>query len=221
MMTESKIELTHRLEREGRWNEASEFRDRVRREQREAGQSRAAANEAAWNRMAEEFPPLPTSNSNAELDDPFCDDVNDSDLPADLLVGGGNFEDDLQWAYRNICSDASREDAPSGAAWLLRQWGRDPDSRDKFLNFVAKTQLRRRDEDERLKDDARCQFELLSLFGPMDDVGTFDPRPKISVAEALNRLSKLPPEAMVTLEVPTSSPRGTVAKRDFLNEPVD
>ena len=220
MMTESKIELTHRLQREDRWNEASEFRDKVRSEQREAGRSRAEANEEAWSRMAGKFPPMPSPKpSNNEMDGLFSDEVNDSDLPSNLSSGDGNFETDLQWAYRHICSEVCREDAPNGAAWRLRQWGRDPDTTDKFLNWVAKTQLRHRDVDGRMRDDGRRQFELLSLFGDMDDAAAIESRPKVSVAEALNTLSKLPREALVFLEMPCSPPaRGT---KDFLNEPVD
>lgn len=215
MMTESKIELTHRLQREGRWNEASEFRDKVRSEQREAGRPRAEANEAAWSRMAEKFPPLPDPKpSNKEMDDPFFDEVNESDLPSNLSSGDRNFEADLHWAYHNIGSVVRREDAPSGAAWLLRQWGRDPSTTDKFLNWAFKTHLRNRDKDEQMRDDGRRQFELLSLF---ED--TSEPRPKVSVAEALTMLSKLPREAMVFIEMPSSSTNS--GPKDFLNEPVD
>ena len=220
MMTESKIELTHRLQSEGRWNEASEFRDKVRSEQREAGRPRAEANEEAWSRMAEKFPPLPAPQPiNNDMDGLFSDEVNDSDLPSNLSSGDGNFELDLQWAYRNICSEVRREDAPSGAAWRLRQWGRDPDTTDKFLNWVAKMQFRHRDVDGRMRDDGRRQFELLSLFGDIDDADPIESRPKVSVAEALSTLSKLPREAMVFLEIPCRSPGP--ATKDFLNEPVD
>ena len=200
MMAESKIELTHRLQREGRWNEASEFRDKVRSEQREAGRPRAEANEEAWSRMAEKFPPLEDPKpGNKEMDDPFFDEVNDSDLPPNLSSGDRNFESDLLWAYHNIDSVVRREDAPSGAAWLLRQWGRDRSTTDKFLNWVAKTHLRNRDKDERMRDDGRRQFELLSLF---DDIR--EAHPKVTVAEALNRRTKRAPNG-ITLVVQNNS----------------
>lgn len=47
-MPESKIEATHRLQREGHWDEASAFRDRVRKERHEAGDTSDVANKAAW-----------------------------------------------------------------------------------------------------------------------------------------------------------------------------
>ena len=56
---ESKIELTHRLEREGRWEEASLFRDQVRQRLKREGKTRQEANEGAWQAMAERYPPIP------------------------------------------------------------------------------------------------------------------------------------------------------------------
>ena len=65
-MNETKIELTHRLQRDGRWEEASTFREKLRRELREAGKARAVANDVAWARMADEFPPLSASRQQSE-----------------------------------------------------------------------------------------------------------------------------------------------------------
>jgi len=58
-MTESKIELTERLRREGRWAEASKFKDTALKEFRAKGMKRTEAAEAAWGAMATAFPPLP------------------------------------------------------------------------------------------------------------------------------------------------------------------
>jgi hypothetical protein len=71
-MSESKITLTDRLRREGRWEEASLFRDQKRREFRSTGMSKAEAREAAWEALAEAFPPLslpaaPTSTAEPQL----------------------------------------------------------------------------------------------------------------------------------------------------------
>jgi hypothetical protein len=70
-----------------------------------------------------------------------------------------------------------------------------------------------------MRDDGRRQFELLSLFGDMDDADIIESRPKMSVAEALSTLSKLPREAMVFIEMPSSSTNS--GPKDFVNEPVD
>ena len=47
-MTESKIVATERLRREGRWAEASLWRDEKRKQLRADGQTKANANEASW-----------------------------------------------------------------------------------------------------------------------------------------------------------------------------
>jgi hypothetical protein len=59
-MSESRIVLTDRLRAEGRWNEASEFRDRERQRLRDEGWSRREANQESWRLMEEEFPPYDT-----------------------------------------------------------------------------------------------------------------------------------------------------------------
>jgi len=50
-MNESKIDLTDRLRREGRWAEASKFKDAVVRELRAQGMRKTEAVEEAWRRM--------------------------------------------------------------------------------------------------------------------------------------------------------------------------
>ena len=63
---ESKIEATKRLQRDGRWDEASAYRDQIRTELRDEGMTRKQAGETAWARMIEEFPPLATPMSESE-----------------------------------------------------------------------------------------------------------------------------------------------------------
>ena len=58
-MTESKIELTERLRREGRWAEASKFKDTALKEFRGKGMKKAPAAEEAWEAMAKAYPPMP------------------------------------------------------------------------------------------------------------------------------------------------------------------
>ena len=59
-VNESKIALTERLRREGRWAEASKFKDEAVKKLRAGGMRRAEAREEAWEKMAEAFPPPPT-----------------------------------------------------------------------------------------------------------------------------------------------------------------
>jgi hypothetical protein len=76
-MNESKITLTDRLRREGRWDEACIFRDQKRREFRAAGMSKVEAREAAWEACAAAFPPLslPAPESKREQLPPSSLDV--------------------------------------------------------------------------------------------------------------------------------------------------
>lgn len=72
---------------------------------------------------------------------------------------------DLQWAWDHLGkSDVEEKDAPHGAAFFLWKWGRD--SPDKFIPLVTRVLGKKDDEkDAALRDDAKQQFDLLSLFG--------------------------------------------------------
>lgn len=58
---ESKIEATHRLQREDRWNLASRYRDAQRLRLKAEGRTRAEAREEAWRLMIDRFRPLDES----------------------------------------------------------------------------------------------------------------------------------------------------------------
>ena len=171
-MNESKIEATHRLQHDGRWAEASAFRDRVRKERRAAGDTRDVANEAAWAAMAQEFPPMPVSTSQEvstrtrePMDDPFSDDDDSALLPENLLPGAATCASDMAWAYQNLCSPVTANEAPSGAAFALRAWGRSDKGRDKFFAVALKFLAPKDAANGRLKDDRARQFGLLADLG--------------------------------------------------------
>ena len=65
-MNESKLELTKRLQREGRWSEASLFKDVALKDFRAQGMKRAEASDAAWEAMAAAFPPPPLPEQSPE-----------------------------------------------------------------------------------------------------------------------------------------------------------
>jgi hypothetical protein len=72
-MTESKIGATDRLRKEGRWEEASLWRDEKRKQLRADGKhNRAESNAAAWDAMIEQFRPLPPSKKTSPT--PFVRD---------------------------------------------------------------------------------------------------------------------------------------------------
>lgn len=68
-MSDSKIELTERLRREGRWAEASRFKDDIVARLRAQGMRRAEAREDAWQRMAAAFSPLAIAVPASDSDD--------------------------------------------------------------------------------------------------------------------------------------------------------
>lgn len=57
-MDASKISLTERLRAEGRWAEASRFKDEAVKRLRASGMKRSEAREQAWEEMAEAYPPI-------------------------------------------------------------------------------------------------------------------------------------------------------------------
>jgi hypothetical protein len=66
VMKESKIELTSRLREEGRWAEASKFKDAVIQRLRSEGVKRQEAGRRGWEEMAAAFPPLPASDTESD-----------------------------------------------------------------------------------------------------------------------------------------------------------
>jgi hypothetical protein len=121
-MTESRIEATDRLRREGRWAAASKFRDDKRREFRAAGQKRAAANDAAWEAMLAEYPPpapaSPTPTDYSETIAAILTIKRDPDDESTEL-------DDVFWVYDRLGSDdIAPADFPGLGAWSLWIWAR-------------------------------------------------------------------------------------------------
>ena len=93
-MLESKIHATERLRREGRWAEASAYRDDVRKRLRSEGKAKSEANELAWEEMISKYTPLPNlddvnqmvTDGSETLDPlPLPGDINDTDLVRDAL----------------------------------------------------------------------------------------------------------------------------------------
>jgi len=113
-MTESKIELSERLRRENRWDEASRFKDTAVKDFKSQGMKRTEATEAAWEAMAEAFPPL------AVTDAPGGHDGDDELIDVDALVAKQphDFNRDVQWVYAHLADrNAEPENAPTAGAW--------------------------------------------------------------------------------------------------------
>lgn len=84
-MAESKIELTERLRREGRWSEAMAWKDGKIKELRAAGKRKADAADEAWRLLAEKYPPLPPPEPHRKQDGPGDDGSEDEEDEFDAL----------------------------------------------------------------------------------------------------------------------------------------
>lgn len=132
-MEESKINLTHRLQKEGRWGEATKFKDECIAKSRSKGMNRTESRQAGWEAMEKEYPPLsnPLNSSQSAPPDPEFDkmlrDLCDSTFTA--------VHRDILWSFNYLeVSNVNPSEAPSRGAWGLLMWGRK--NRDKFFSQI-------------------------------------------------------------------------------------
>jgi hypothetical protein len=126
-MSESRIKATDRLRREGRWDEATTYRDEMRRQFKREGKSREEAVKASWQAMLEKYPPLAEPESNGEIDMmPDDEETGDIDALLDRVDSGApDLVRDVIWSYENLENPRARPaDAPSLGAWGLLKWAR-------------------------------------------------------------------------------------------------
>lgn len=157
-MTDSKIAVTERLRREGRWKQASEFRERERQRLRDEGLARNEAKEEAWRLMAERFPPVPEGAANGsgealERSPAAC-------VPKEVFGGRPSEQMTVavNWVANHILvADVGPEDSPGPMAWSLLQFGRENPNvfwRDVWVKLLpSRSQIERQ---ERYHDDGRA-----------------------------------------------------------------
>jgi hypothetical protein len=105
-MIESKIVLTERLRREGRWAEASKYKDDALSDFRGKGMKRDEASESAWNAMEQAFPPIAIVEATSETDGEEGADIRIlglKDIPADWppLPGNTSLQEEVKWCHAN------------------------------------------------------------------------------------------------------------------------
>lgn len=186
-MNESKIVLTERLRREGRWGEASKFKDEALKELRAKGMKRDEASDAAWEAMEQAYPPA--SMAVANVDQVATEAEADtrvqglSDLPVSWpeLPDNASLQAELSWVQSNrlriveesasgitkVHLGRARTPAPSWAAlgWLetsIRAYS-------KYIDVVAKALKDEEVEQAMVKRERLAIDEVRSLLAEMID----------------------------------------------------
>jgi hypothetical protein len=141
-MNESKIELVERLRHEGRWEEASKFKDTALADFRAKGMTRQEAADAAWDATAEAYPPLSvTGELTARAPDapePTTATTAAPPIPWTDLPTYADFDAEVRWVHqqfiliveetprgRVIHWDRATERPPSTGACSLARWAAD------------------------------------------------------------------------------------------------
>ena len=166
-MEESRIAATDRLRREGRWEEASLWRDERRKQFRAEGLSKAEANEASWRALSEQFPPLSTTDKGRKGAD-SNEAVEFVDLAPEDFSGQPNLVRDTLWVYENLAHrGAEAKDAPSLGAWSLLNWARENQNRffDQLLPKAMVAQKKQAvDDSEAVNLDLEAAEKILADF---------------------------------------------------------
>ena len=181
-MNESKIELTERLRAEGRWVEASNFKETVRADLRAKGMARQEAVEGSWEAMAEAYPPLPVMEATAEPANDGGRVQGLGDIPASwgTLPANASLQSELNWVQANrlvvveerpsgairVHLDRARSPAPSQAAlgWLetsIRAYA-------KYVDVLARSLKDEVDEAENVRRERMRIDEIKQLLDEMD-----------------------------------------------------
>ena len=192
---ETRAEATHRLQREDRLDEATEYRREIRRQERAKGKTKAEAGEIAWAAMMEKFPPLDPERQPGKPCGPNEDVMAGPDpalaalrertagQPVDLVR-------DTLWVYMNMANEnASPDDAPGMGAWNLLDRARR--YRNHFFEKLlpkalsAKEKTKPHDEEEMVQTEGKSVEELRKVLRPfMEDVKLICPKCGVDVNEA-------------------------------------
>jgi hypothetical protein len=135
-MKESKMALTDRLRKEGRWEEASLFKDEVIKKLRleKTYKTKFEAAEDAWEQMEAKYPPLPET----EIAKEEKATVSISPIPWQDLPTKAEFSKEVEWVHqqfvliveetprgRKILWDNASEPPPSTGACSMALWAAD------------------------------------------------------------------------------------------------
>ena len=138
---ESKIIATHRLQREGRWDEATAYRDEVRTVEKAESKTRTEAKEVAWTAMLEKLPPLESQAEAGQADD--FDGYDMPDIPPDVLNEPTDLIRHTLWVYERLwCKSPPTGEIPSAGALGLWRWAKS--NSDRFYEQLLPKALKER-----------------------------------------------------------------------------
>jgi len=173
---ETRAEATHRLQREGRSDEATEYRREIRRQERAKGKGKAEAGEIAWRMMMERFPPLAPEIQSGKPGGPNREPAAGSDPALAALrerTAGQpmDFPRDVVWDYQHLADEeVTPDDAPSTGSWSLLGWARD--YRNHFFQHLfpkalaAQGKTKPRGEQEMIQREQKTVAELKEMLRP-------------------------------------------------------
>ena len=109
-MQENELKEYQRLRSEGRWPQASEFREAERQRLRSAGRSKQQARDESWSLMLAKFPPFEGSQLESES---TPSPVDPNSLPDVIFAEDANYKQAVRWALRAIGLDPDKIPASS------------------------------------------------------------------------------------------------------------
>lgn len=163
-MQEHELKEYQRLRAEGRWPQASEFREAERRRLRATGRNKQQARDESWTAMLVKFPPLEGSRPASE---PSPLSVDPNTLPDVIFAEDANYKQAVRWALRAIGLDPDKipdRQVPNPACLAMLKFAQTEKGRERFFLWVKQLD----DEDaesqqakKSFQDDQRTHFTLI------------------------------------------------------------
>lgn len=178
-MNESKIALTERLRREGRWNAASKLKDDALRDFRSKGMKRDEASVAAWEAMERAFPPTDAVASPADIRAEEAIDTRVqglSEIPAGWpqLSANASLQAEISWVTANRLRvrygtgvDLSRALSPAPSYSALSWLETSILFPSKFADISVKATQNQEDEREHIRREKLAIEEIRGLLTEM------------------------------------------------------
>lgn len=182
-MNESKIVLTERLRSEGRWDEASKFKDEALKELRSKGMKRDEASEAAWEAMEQAYSPIAAVAATADMQAEVATHTRIhglSEIPAGwpTLPSNASLQAEVSWVQANrlrvvressdcVVVDLSRALSPAPSYATLGWLETSIKTYAKFVDVAAKATSTQDDEQADIRREQQSIEEVRRLLAQM------------------------------------------------------